>query len=89
MSFSIVFAAWNIVKKLKGSPWFPIAFMIFAYATLLLPRTFMGIQPHEDFVLNAYRWLPLGILFRLPTQAVSTEFTAINPYANKRRLWTR
>jgi hypothetical protein len=90
MSFSIVFAAWNVVKKLKGSPWFPIAFMIFWYAALLLlPMTFMGIQPYEDFVLNAYLWLLLGILFRLPTLAISAEFSAVNPYPNNRRLWMR
>lgn len=90
MSFSIVISAWRVVKKLKGSPWFPIAFMIFWYAfLLLLPMTFNGIQPYEDFVLNAYLWLLLGILFRLPTLAVSAQFAPVNPYANSRRLWTR
>ena len=36
--------------------------------------TFNGIQPYEDFVLNAYLWLLLGILFRLPTLAVSAQY---------------
>jgi hypothetical protein len=90
MSFSIVFAAWSVVKKLKGSPWFPIAFVIFWYAfLLLLPMTFTGIQPYEDFVLNAYLWLLLGILFRLPTLAVSAQYAEVNPYPNNRRMWTR
>lgn len=88
MSLSIVFAAWKVVKKLKGTPWFPIAFMIFWYAfLLLLPMTFNGIQPYEDFVLNAYLWLLLGILFRLPTLSVSAQFAPVNPYANTRRPW--
>lgn len=70
MSFAIVFSAWRVVKTLRGSPWFPIAFVIFWYAgLLLLPMTFAGMQPYEDFVLNAYLWLLLGILFRLPTAA--------------------
>src|SRR6266446_6090821 len=77
MSFAILFAAWRVVKKLRGSPWFPLAFVIFWYAgLLLLPMTFSGIQPYEDFVLNAYLWLLLGILFRLPTLAVSSQYTA-------------
>src|SRR5229473_1112943 len=77
MSFAILFSAWRVVKKLRGSPWFPLAFMIFWYAGLLLfPMTFNGIQPYEDFVLNAYLWLLLGILFRLPTLAVSSQYTA-------------
>jgi hypothetical protein len=49
----------------------------------------MGIQPYEDFVLNAYLWLLLGILFRLPSLALSAEFSAVNPYPNNRRLWMR
>jgi hypothetical protein len=90
IAFSVIIASWKIVKKLKGSPWFPIAFMIFWYAALLLlPMTFTGMQSYEDFVLNAYLWLLLGILFRLPTLAVSTEFAAVNPYPNNRRLWMR
>jgi hypothetical protein len=49
----------------------------------------MGIQPYEDFVLNAYLCLLLGILFRLPTLALSMEFSAVNPYPNNRHLWMR
>ena len=77
MTFAILFAAWRVVKKLRGSPWFPLAFVIFWYAgLLLLPMTFTGIQPYEDFVLNAYLWLLLGVLFRLPTLVVSSHFSA-------------
>jgi len=80
MSFAIMFSAWRVVKQLRGSPWFPLAFMIFWYAGLLLfPMTFNGIQPYEDFVLNAYLWLLLGILFRLPTLTVSTQYAAVAP----------
>jgi hypothetical protein len=77
MSIAILLSAWRVVKKLRGSPWFPLAFVIFWYAGLLLiPLTFNGIQPYEDFVLNAYLWLLLGILFRLPSLAVSAQFAA-------------
>ena len=70
-------SAWPVVKKLRGSPWFPMALVIFWYAgLLLLPMTFTGIQPYEDFVLNAYLWLLLGILFRLPTLPVSSQYAA-------------
>ncbi len=78
MSLAIVFSAWRVVKQLRGSPWFPLAFVIFWYAgLLLLPITFSGMQPYEDFVLNAYLWLLLGILFRLPTLAVSAQYAAV------------
>jgi len=82
MSFAIIFSAWRVVKSLRGSPWFPIAFMIFWYAGLLLfPLTYAGMQPYQDFVMNAYLWLLLGILFRLPTLAVSAQFAAVQPGA--------
>jgi hypothetical protein len=75
MSCAVVLSAWRVVKKLRGSPWFPIAFVIFWYAfLLLLPMTFASLVAYEDFVLNAYLWLLLGILFRLPRLALSVEF---------------
>jgi hypothetical protein len=89
MSFAILFSAWRVVLKLRGSPWFPIAFIIFWYAGLLLiPITFNGMQPYEDFVLNAYFWLLLGVLFRLPTIALSAQFAALQPSMHIRRSWT-
>ncbi|HET8922816.1 MAG TPA: hypothetical protein VFN26_07435 [Candidatus Acidoferrum sp.] len=77
MSAAILVSAWQVVKKLRGSPWFPLAFMIFWYAgILLLPRTFTGIQGYQDYVVNAFFWLLLGILFRLPTLVPSAQFAA-------------
>lgn len=80
MSFAVVLSAWRVVKSLRGSPWFPIAFMIFWYAGLLLfPITYAGLSEYQDFVMNAYLWLLLGILFRLPTLAASAQFAAVQP----------
>lgn len=90
MSFAILFSAWRVVKKLRGSPWFPLAFVIFWYSGLLLiPMTFTGMQPYQDFVLNAYFWLLLGILFRLPTMAVSAQYAALQPAPAMNRSWMR
>jgi hypothetical protein len=67
MSVSIALSAWRVVRILKGSPLFPLAFMIFWYSViLLLPMTFASMTPYQDFIMNAYLWLLLGILFRLP-----------------------
>jgi hypothetical protein len=73
----LVLSAWSVVRKLKGSPWFPLAFMIFWYAFLLLfPITYAGMAPYQDFVLNAYLWLLVGILFRLPHLAAAARESA-------------
>jgi len=87
MNTAIVISAWRVVRKLKGTPWFPLAFVIFWFTFLLIfPLTYNGLQPYQDYVMNAYLWLLLGILFRLPTIAVSTEFAAAAA-ANPRRRW--
>src|SRR5438128_3679279 len=67
MTVAILLSAWKIVKQLRGSPWFPVGFVIFLYAGFIfIPQMVGGIQSYEDFVLNAYLWLLLGVLFRLP-----------------------
>jgi hypothetical protein len=90
MSLAITVSAWKVVKRLKGSPLFPLGFVIFWYALFLLfPATFGGIQAYEDFVLNAYFWLLLGVLFRLPTIPLSAQFATNAQIAQPRRRWIR
>lgn len=82
MSGAILFSAWKVVKKLRGSPWFPLAFVIFWYSFfLLLPATFGSLSSYEDFLLNAYFWLLLGMLFRLPKLSLSAQFAVEAPAA--------
>jgi hypothetical protein len=90
MSLAITVSAWKVVKKLKGSPLFPLGFVIFWYALFLLfPAMSGGMQAYEDFLFNAYFWLLLGVLFRLPTIALSAQFAANAPTAQLRRRWIR
>ncbi|HXJ06528.1 MAG TPA: hypothetical protein VNH65_15595 [Candidatus Acidoferrum sp.] len=90
MSVAILFSAWRVVRKLRGSPWFPVGFVIFWYAFFLLgPATFGGMASYEDFLLNAYFWLLLGILFRLPTIALSAQFAIDAPATQPARRWIR
>jgi hypothetical protein len=90
MSVAILFSAWQVVKKLRGSPWFPLGFVIFWYAFFLLfPATFGGMQAYEDFLLNAYFWLLLGLLFRLPTIALSAQFALNAPATQPAQRWIR
>ena len=89
MATAIVMSSWKILRQLRGSPWFPIGVVIFWFAFLMLfPLMVGGIQAYEDFVLNAYLWLLLGILFRLPHIKVSTELEAARfAAAQPRRRW--
>jgi hypothetical protein len=89
MSSAIVFSGWRVVKKLKGSPLFPLAFMILLYSFILLfPMTFTGIQGYQDFILNSFLWLLLGILFRLPKLALSAQMASA-PRPSSSGHWVR
>jgi hypothetical protein len=69
---------------------FPLGFVIFWYVFFLLfPATFGGMQSYEDFLFNAYFWLLLGVLFRLPTIALSPQFAANAPAAQTQPRWVR
>ena len=66
LAYAITRTAWRAAKNLKGTVWFPIGFAIFWYIFLLVfPISFYGFVAYQDFIMNAYFWLMLGILFRL------------------------
>jgi hypothetical protein len=66
MAYAITHSAWQATKNLKGTVWFPVGFAIFWYTFLLaFPMSFYGFVAYQDFVMNAYFWLMLGILFRV------------------------
>lgn len=82
MATAIVIAAWRVVLKLKGTVWFPLGFVIFWHAFLLLfPYTYGGLASYEDFILNSLLWLSLGILFRLPSLAASVQTNSLSSAA--------
>jgi hypothetical protein len=65
-------SCWKVVRQLRQSAYFPIGFGIFWYAFLLIiPMTFTSMGGYENYILNAYLWLLIGILFRLPALAAS------------------
>jgi len=71
----VILASWSVVRKLKETPYFPVAFAILWFTfVLLFPDTFGGFQAFQNYINNAYLWLLLGILFRLPSLA--TEYAA-------------
>jgi hypothetical protein len=64
---AMLYQAWLVVRRLRQTRFFPIAFAIFWYAFVLLyPLTYGGMMPYQNYINNAYLWLLVGILFRLP-----------------------
>jgi hypothetical protein len=74
LGFSVVISSWKVVRELKGTPWFPLSFAISLYASLLFfPMMYTGASVYQDFLLNSYFWLLLGILHRLRFFSKATE----------------
>lgn len=66
-SASLLAAAFRTSMKLKGTWGFPIGIAITWYTFILLfTLTWGGIAPYQNYVINAYFWLFVGILFKLP-----------------------
>ncbi|HEV2289467.1 MAG TPA: hypothetical protein VGR81_10985 [Candidatus Acidoferrales bacterium] len=64
---SLVWACWKIVGSLRQTRLFPVAMAIFWYAFVLLyPLAFLGLDIYQNFVNNAFLWILVGVLFRLP-----------------------
>lgn len=73
---AISVSAWRVVKSLRGSPWFPLAFVIFWLAFMIFfPVGYNSLTFYQDFLVNTYMWLLLGILFKLPRLAPSVQFS--------------
>jgi len=73
---TLLYCSWKIVRQLRETRFFPIALAIFWYAFLLLyPLTYGGLSPYQNYVCNAFLWLLIGMLFRLP-EALATANNA-------------
>jgi hypothetical protein len=80
---ALLYHSWKVVCRLRQTRFFPIAFAIFWYAFVLLyPLTYGGMMPYQNYINNAYLWLLVGILFRLPDVLATTP----PPQATSSRL---
>lgn len=66
-SGALLYFSWKVVRRLRETRLFPVGFAIFWYAALLLLfHTWGGLSIYQNYVNNAYLWLLVGVLFRLP-----------------------
>jgi hypothetical protein len=84
---AVSISAWKVVKQLRGSPWFPLAFVIFWFAFLLFfPMGYNSVVFYQDFLVNAYFWILIGILYRLPSLALSAQLVTEARKAEPERM---
>jgi hypothetical protein len=54
-----------------------MAFVIFWLIFLVFfPLGYTSLSFYQDFLMNAYLWILIGILYRLPSIALSAQFVA-------------
>jgi hypothetical protein len=84
---ALVYYSWGVVRKLRQTRFFPIAFAFFWYIFLLLyPWTYGGLTAFQNFVCNMYLWMWVGILFRLPAlQENSPSYFELPTYKPRSR----
>ena len=89
---SVLYYGWKVSRRLRETRLFPLAIAITWYAFMLLfTFTYLGIVAYQNYVSNAYLWLLLGILFRLPDLLANAPATpAVVPVRNTAtRHWFR
>ena len=64
---ALIWSSWKVVRALKHTRLFPIAVAILWYTFVVLyPSTYLSLDMYQNFVNNAFLWILVGILFRLP-----------------------
>jgi hypothetical protein len=64
---ALVWCGFTVMRRLRQTRFFPIAFAMWWYIfVLLFPLTYGGMSAYQNFVTNMYLWLFVGILFRFP-----------------------
>lgn len=64
---ALMLSEWSVLRRLRGTALYPVAFVIAWFSfVLLLPGMANGLTGYQNFVVNAYLWILLGILFSLP-----------------------
>jgi len=64
---SLLRSGWDVLRRLYGTHLFPVGFSILWFAfLLLLPFTYGSLAAYQNYILNSYLWLLVGVLFRLP-----------------------
>jgi hypothetical protein len=82
---TLLYHSWKPVTRLRGTHLFPIGFAIWWYAFLLLfPLTYGGLMAYQNYLNNAYMWLLIGVLFRLPELLAAPQ-----PVVSPRKRATR
>lgn len=85
---ALLYSGWRIIKQLRQTVYFPIAFAIWWFAfIMLILMMYLGQQAYEDFVDNANLWLMIGVLYRLPKLALMPQPVSVPKHLRALSRW--
>jgi hypothetical protein len=85
---AMLISSWKVVKQLRQTVYFPLAFAIWWYAiVLLIMLMFFGLMEYQNYVNNAYLWLLIGVLYRLPKLAQMPQPVPLPKHAQGMARW--
>jgi hypothetical protein len=83
-----LWSGWRVVKQLRQTVYFPVGFAIWWYAVVLLVLLmYFGMQAYQNFLNNAYLWLLMGVLFRLPKLAAMPQPVPMEKHVRGMARW--
>ena len=66
----LLWSSWKVVRQLRATVYFPLAFSIWWYAMVVcVLLVYFGLNVFQNYVNNAFLWLLIGVLYRLPKLA--------------------
>jgi hypothetical protein len=85
---ALLWSAWKVVKQLRQTVYFPLAFAIWWYAVvLLIMLVYFGLPAYQNYVNNAFLWLLIGVLYRLPKLAQMPQPVPLPKHARGAARW--
>lgn len=84
---ALLYYCGGVASRLRQTRFFPIAFAVLWYAFLLLyPMTYGGLNAYQNYINNAFLWLLVGMLFRMPQlQAANPGLATVPPRGHSPR----
>jgi hypothetical protein len=84
----MLWQGWKVVRKLRETVYFPLGFAIWWNAVVaLVLLMYFGMQSYQNYVNNAYLWLLIGVLYRLPKLAEMPQPVPIPTHLRSAPRW--
>jgi len=76
-TIALLISCWSVMRRLRGTILFPVGFAISWFVFLMLFPDMLGGLSYENFVLNAFLCLLLGVFFSLPSLLETEQAPAV------------